>query len=825
MSLRFNCLIILSLLATAAHAAKTEAPPPGLIATYSSKDFRVTTVSPSPAFILKENEAIHPQLSPQFSAHYAGLIKIIRAGQYKFVAEAEIVIDGQKISDKEIKLDEGDHPISIDFTRKPGPARLLLQWQSDYFPLEPIPSNILSHKEILDATDTDNQIQQGRLLAQELNCIACHNPKSDSLIGRRGPDLSQVGSRASASWIFQWLQNPQHFRAQAMMPVLLADVKDVSDVTAFLSKLTDFRRYQEEDYKNAGRIKKGGELFNTVGCLACHDKDGASLEGLGSKMSPGALTRYLLDPLKVDPAGRMPNMLLQRDEAAALAAHLAQSRSPEFEKEIPAGDAKRGQQIVQSSGCLNCHTLEIDRGKPLASTSTSAPELAKLNPDNGCLSANPKSPAPKFSLTGEQRGALISFVRSYKNQPDQSRAPTYAFYENVQRFNCRACHSLDYTSSKQGFDITPPLTGVGHKLREEYIGSVLNDKQRSRPWIAHRMPDFGPQIRPLVNQIVAAAAPKAEDEGPFPSRDLIKQGRNMMGAGERGLGCVACHTFNGSTVTVLDPARGPEITGMSARLRRDWFYRWVREPNRIQQGTAMPTLFFGKPEHEITPVIDSLWAYISLGRAMQPPPGTDARPTNVLLPDDEPMLIRCVLHGGGKENKFGRIVRSIAVGFPNMTSYVFDAQSSQFCYAWTGGFIDMTSGWSDRGDSSGRRVGRAFYTAQAGSPIYIDNLDKEPRLEFKGYGLNKKIPEFFYTVDGVTVTERITPAEKGIGIIRTFEIEAGNKAVYFATQEDPTLNITADKGQFQELKMKKVLRLEAAAKTVFSVTILVKDGK
>ncbi len=313
MSLRFNCLIILSLFAPAAHAAKTEGPPPGLIATYSSKDLRITTITPSPAFILKDKESIHPQLTPQFSAHYTGLIKIIRAGQYKFIADADILIDNQKVTDKEIKLDEGDHPISIDFLRKPGPARLLLQWQSDYFPLEPLPSNVLSHNEIPNAADTDGQIQQGRLLAQELNCIACHNPKSDSMIGRRGPDLSQVGSRASASWIYQWLQNPQHFRAQAMMPVLLVDAKDVSDVTAFLSKLTDFRRYQEEDYKNADRIKKGGELFNTIGCLACHDMDGASLDGLGSKISPGALTRYLLDPFKVDPAGRMPNMLLQRD--------------------------------------------------------------------------------------------------------------------------------------------------------------------------------------------------------------------------------------------------------------------------------------------------------------------------------------------------------------------------------------------------------------------------------------------------------------------------------------------------------------------------------
>jgi mono/diheme cytochrome c family protein len=798
---------------------------PGLIASYEAKDQTIWAVSPSPAFVLKENESIHPQLPAQFIARYTGLIKIIRAGQYKFIADAQISIDNQMVTEKGVKLDEGDHPIAIDFVRKGGPARLLVEWQSEHFPLEPLPSSVLFHNQTPGQANEDAQIARGRLLAQEMNCVGCHNAKSDSMVGRRGPDLTYIGSRATRSWLYQWLADPQHFRGSAVMPVLLSEEQDLRDVASFLATLLDYRRYQEEDYTKSDRIKKGAELFNTLGCLACHDKDGASLEGLGSKIAPGALTRYLLDPMKVDPAGRMPSMLLQRDEAASLAAHLVQSHKAEFEASVKEGDAKRGQELVKSAGCLNCHTLEMERGKPVASASRAAPELSKVNAEKGCLSEKPAAGVPKYSLEPQERAALSSFLNSYKNHSDQSRAPTYAFYENVQRFNCRACHSLDYTTSKQGFDITPPLSGVGYKLREDYLSAVLNDRKRSRPWIAHRMPDFGSPIRPLLSQIVAASAPKNEDEGPYPSRELVKQGRELMGAGEHGLGCVACHTFNGSSVTVLDPARGPEITGMSSRLRREWFYRWVREPNRIQPGTAMPTLFFGKPEHEVGPVIDALWAYISLGRAMQPPPGTDARPSNVLLPDDEPMVTRCVLHGGGKDGKFGRIVRSITVGFPNLTSYVFDAQTAQLCYAWTGGYVDMTSGWSERGDSSGSRVGRVFYTAGEGSSIHIGNLESVPRLDFKAYALNKKIPEFTYTVDGAAVTERITPLEKRIGIVRSFEIQPNNRAVFFITPDDPALSITCDKGTMEKSKGQLVWKLDAQPKVSFVITIKVKDSK
>src|SRR5258706_15261855 len=202
-------------------AALSQVAAPGLIATYSGKDQQITAVSPSPAFVLKENESIHPQLPVQFTARYVGLIKIIRAGQYKFVADAEIVIDKQRVGDQEIKLDEGDHPISIEFTRKTGPARLLVQWQSDQFPLEPIPSSALFHSENPTEISKGEQIARGRLLTQELNCVGCHNAKSDSMMGRRGPDLSQIGSRAARGWGYKGLANPQLFRAHAATPAFL----------------------------------------------------------------------------------------------------------------------------------------------------------------------------------------------------------------------------------------------------------------------------------------------------------------------------------------------------------------------------------------------------------------------------------------------------------------------------------------------------------------------------------------------------------------------------------------------------------------------------
>src|SRR5213075_2753822 len=109
--------------------------------------------------------------------------------------------------------------------------------------------------------------------------------------------------------------------------------------------------------------------------------------------------------------------------------------------------------------------------------------------------------------------------------------------------------------------------------------------------------------------------------------------------------------------------------------------------------------------------------------------------------------------------------------------------------------------------------------------ILVGNVESKPKLEFKGYALNKKIPEFNYLVDGVQVIERITPLEKGIGLVRTFEIESPSQPVFFVTDDDKALTISSDKGELETVKSKQVLKLGAAQKIRFSITIKAKDAK
>ena len=77
------------------------------------------------------------------------------------------------------------------------------------------------------------------------------------------------------------------------------------------------------------------------------------------------LTRFLLDPLREHPGGRMLSPGLQEEEAADLAAYLQASpmrREPDpslLQGNADPALARRGRELFGTKGCANCH----DRGR------------------------------------------------------------------------------------------------------------------------------------------------------------------------------------------------------------------------------------------------------------------------------------------------------------------------------------------------------------------------------------------------------------------------------------------------------------------------------
>jgi mono/diheme cytochrome c family protein len=79
------------------------------------------------------------------------------------------------------------------------------------------------------------QVELGKqLFYGKYSCQGCHIVDTKTDKGYIGPTLTQVGSRLTAAWIFQWMKNPQALRPGTMEPNRAMSDEDAGALTAFL---------------------------------------------------------------------------------------------------------------------------------------------------------------------------------------------------------------------------------------------------------------------------------------------------------------------------------------------------------------------------------------------------------------------------------------------------------------------------------------------------------------------------------------------------------------------------------------------------------------
>jgi mono/diheme cytochrome c family protein len=526
-------LLVVSLPALAADAIDADALRPGLVATYRDAaravPAEIVRLEPTIALALKAGEAAHPRLAADGGGvRWEGYLNVVRAGDYRFralvrgqfrlniagkdVLAAEVKGEAPALQEgAEVRLEPGWQPLVAEFTRLPGAARLEVFWESKGFRSEPLPHEPLRHLPARAPARlaADAAADQGRFLVEERNCFACHRPDEKDrvaagLTGRQGPDLSKIGERVYAAWLYRWLEAPDRMRPGAVMPRLFADDEagkaERYAAARYLASLggplAPERTDRNRPKPNAAR---GEKLFGSVGCLACHgertkdkgqrtkeEEGGVSsfvlgpssfpLSGLGAKTTTTKLAAYLANPLAVDPGGRMPHMLLQRPEAEDLAGYLCRDGAG-AETEMPAPPAPAhvlaafrrvedrlaelaafqklppdtqmidlGQRVVIAKGCNNCHTI-APGGKPFASVlaTTSFDGIKKAGAgERGCLGSTPakEGRAPWFALSAAERASVRRFLADGTTGAG-SPAPAFAARVALRRFNCLACHMRD----------------------------------------------------------------------------------------------------------------------------------------------------------------------------------------------------------------------------------------------------------------------------------------------------------------------------------------------------------------------------------------------
>ena len=452
---------------------------------------------------------------------------------------------------------------------------------------------------------------------------------------------------------------------------------------------------------------------------------------------------------------------------------------------------EEGRRLFASTGCISCHQHKaVKETQPVGAL---IPQFTKMDLMEGCLSDESKNGVPRFALTQQQRSDIVAAVQSLTGNDSGDTPASRKIAATLLTLNCYACHQRDkiggvereldyiFTGSipEMGDEgrLPPHLDGIGDKLQINWLKEVLNKGAKDRPYMATRMPKFGEQNVGQLIELLAKTDQKTEvPEVKFeePTHRVIAEARLMVG--DRALSCIKCHYFGKHAATGIQSL---DMTTMTKRLRRDWFHRYLINPQAYRPGTRMPSawpnnrsvvpkILHGDPAQQI----EAMWEYLEDGPKAKLPSGLGAKAIE-LKPTERPIIYRNFIEGLSS--------RGIAVGYPEKAHFAWDAEQMNLRLIWHGAFIDAAKHWVGRGQGSQTPLGDHVMELTSGQPLAILDSPETPwpaepsrdaGFSFQGYQLNKAgQPTFRYSWNGVSVTDLVEPvvSEKEASLRRTLE--------------------------------------------------------
>ncbi len=608
-----------------------------------------------------------------FSAAGRGSIRVEVAGKVALAGSGD---DLSRVEGRPTRLRKGANRLVVTYDSPPsGDAEVRLSWSTEDFAREPVPPVALRHDADFAPLVAGLRLREGRELLAGLRCLKCHAPDAPVVgegsmpeLAMDAPDLADVGARLRVDWMARWIEDPRALRPSASMPRLFHAPAGQEpdgrsrDIAAYLATL-GAPAGGDEAPGPAGSVEAGGRLFANLGCVGCHtlpDRDDRSadlrripLRYVGAKWRPGALVAFLRQPDRHFAWIRMPNFRLSPEEAGHLAAYLASPPAVNLSAPgRPAGDPARGRALLASTGCLNCHALPDTPGaarpKPFAAIPADPRSPGCLAP-TGALDRR----APDFALSPGRVEALQAIAKAGLGSLARESAVEFAD-RRVKALNCAACHRRDgsddaWADLKVEVDKLlvgpsaeekdpdglpfpaaqerPSLTWIGEKLRPEWAAAFIAGKvpDKPRPFLKARMPAFPVRAEALaVGLALEHGFPPTSPADPAPDLALIPVARQLVKS--TGLNCVSCHNIGKHPAVGVFEAPGVNFMHVKARLRKDYYDRWVRAPIRVEPETRMPAYFNG--EASVLPTIlegnadrqiGALWNYLLQGEAIEPP--------------------------------------------------------------------------------------------------------------------------------------------------------------------------------------------------------------
>ena len=451
---------------------------------------------------------------------------------------------------------------------------------------------------------------------------------------------------------------------------------------------------------------------------------------------------------------------------------------------------EKGRKFFATLGCASCHQLKEDNEQ--LGAELKAKPLSKLGATGGCIAETVPRGLPHYQLTPLQRSATTEALKSLSNATESTPAETIT--HALLSFNCYACHErgkvggvepirnayFETQIPEMGDEgrIPPALDGVGDKLREEALTDLLQNgtkgdpKQKDRPYMHARMPRFhaGSLAKTFAAvDLKTAANLPAFDESLSKAKSA---GRQLVG--DKGLSCVKCHPFNEHAATGIQAIN---LNAMNRRLREDWYYRYLADPQAYRRGTRMPNAWPNgmaiiKEVLDASPTkqMQATWAYLTDGGSAAIPAGI-VREAIVLTPDKEPILYRNFLQGPKSDGGNITAPRGFGVGYPEGVNLAFDFDRFALLWIWQGQFIDASKHWVGRGPGFQNPLGDnvlplpsevPFAVLADASTAWPSQPARDQGYQFKGYRFDDaRRPIFQYTFGRVAIEDLPRAIRKG----------------------------------------------------------------
>ncbi len=623
----------------------------------------------------------------------------------------------------------------------------------------------------------------GLVLLGDLNCTSCHKSASAGSIlkPKLAPNLKWSAKHLNPEYLARFIADPQKTKPGTTMPHALHQLnpadrkKSAEALVQYLVSLSGNQFQQKSIDKNSAH--RGFELFHSVGCVACHSPrneqaveqplaDSKPLGNISEKYNLAALTKFLENPHAVRPSGRMPNMQLTHREAVDISSYLLQStaaKKPVPKWKTDSALVAEGKSMFTKYHCSQCHTGIVE-SEPSASLTA----LEKLNPLRGCLS-DKNAERDKASLKYQLTDREVSKIRSaLKNLPTKL-TKQQQIDVTLTSFNCTTCHSrgdlggvsaardahfktTNLNLGDQG-RIPPTLTGVGAKLKPKWMRDVLVNRRVIRPYMKTRMPQYGEKNIGHLIELLQTTDRIADTEFAKIKNQKEMRKTGLYLAGNQGLNCVACHTYQ---YKISDTMPAVDLTEMAERLKKEWFYQYMLAPQKFSPNTVMPSFWpngkairkdiAGTPKLQV----EALWQYLIDGRQAPTPRGVIREPLEIVVTNEAKMLRRRY-PGIGK--------RGIGVGYPGSVNLAYDAEQMRLAKIWKGKFVDPSGVWYGQGSGNVRMMGKPIDFSK--SPELDDATDpwkvdrgRPPNHQFKGYVLDKvRRPAFQYRYRSIIVED------------------------------------------------------------------------